>query len=157
MSLVDRLIQHEAIKFLPYRDSKQYWTCGVGHLLTTDTSLTYEQVCDRYGPFPWTREKCLATLDTDIQHCVEQLTQALPWFPNLAQNHQDVLVELAFNMGFGGLLGFHKMLGCFEVGDWEGAVQQLLYRNPPDPTPSQWATEVGAQRVQDIVNLIIES
>lgn len=156
MSLVDRLIAHEGLRLEPYKDSKGYWTIGVGHLITMDP-ISADEAWKRIGGVAWTRDRCLAVLNADIQHCADQLTQALPWFPGLSQNHQDVLVELAFNMGFGGLLGFHKMLGCFEQGDWEGAVQQLLYRNPPDPTPSQWATEVGQERIQDIVNLIIES
>ena len=156
MSLNDRLIAHEGIRYEPYRDSKGYWTVGVGHLISTNTAMTLKEAAVLVGA-PWDREKCLAVLEQDKAHCVEQLSRSLPWFTGLAQNHQDVLVELAFNLGFGGLLGFHKMLGCFEKGDWEGAVQQLLYRNPPDPTPSQWATEVGAGRTQDIVNLIIES
>ncbi len=60
---------------------------------------------------------------------------ALPWAASLADPRYAVLVEMAFNMGILGLLGFHVMLGALQAGDFQAAAAAMLN--------SEWAKQVG--------------
>ena len=55
----------------------------------------------------------------------QQLT-AYTWWPEGDDTRCSVFLDLAFNMGVGGLLHFPHMLACAEAKDWPGAADALL-------------------------------
>jgi len=63
------------------------------------------------------------------------LEQGISWFSSLDVPRQGVLINMAFNMGFHGLLGFHDTLSAMAKQDWEAAAV--------DMENSLWAKEVG--------------
>jgi hypothetical protein len=66
---------------------------------------------------------------------------SFPWFSGLDEARRGVLVNTAFNMGIGGVLGFPKFLVAVSRQEWDVAAAEML--------DSAWAHQVGdrAQRL----------
>ncbi|MGH7024515.1 MAG: glycoside hydrolase family protein [Caulobacteraceae bacterium] len=100
------------------------WTIGYGH---TGSDV-------RPG-LTWTVFQALQALGVDIQRAEGELDRALPWWRSLNDVRQDVLVEMAFDLGVAGLLGFKKMLADVKAGLFGLAGARMLM--------SEWADQVG--------------
>jgi lysozyme len=72
-------------------------------------------------------------LRNDINDRVDALTRALPWFQNLDDARRGVLLNMAFQMGTAGLLGFKNTLERTRTGDYASAAAGMLQ--------SKWATQ----------------
>jgi lysozyme len=56
----------------------------------------------------------------------EALLERLAFWPKLNDTRQRVLCEMAFQMGFGGLSLFRKMLAAIEAEDFSTAADEML-------------------------------
>jgi lysozyme len=101
---------------------KGYLTIGVGYNL--DAHPLDEDVIDLL------RDKTVAQAERD-------LLAALPWATGLPAPRFAVLLDMTFNLGIHGLLGFHTFLAAVEAGQWEQAGDAMR--------DSKWATQVGAR------------
>lgn len=122
ISLRDQLIRDEGLKLTAYQDSLGFWTIGVGRLI------------DARKGGGITREEAEYLLDHDIERASHAI-EVLPWVAILDRARRGVLINLCFNMGIGGLLGFRKMLAAMKDGQWETAAKELL--------DSTYAQQVG--------------
>lgn len=106
-----RLIQEEGKKHFPYRCSADKISIGVGRNLEDRgiSDITIDQM-----------------LDEDIDICVGELRQNLSWFDNAPSGIQDVLIDLAFNMGVPKLLTFVKTLELLRTSQYAKASDELL-------------------------------
>jgi lysozyme len=84
-------------------------------------------------------------LDNDIERCILELSNALPFFRTLDEVRKEALIDLCFNLGLTRLMGFKKALAAIEAGLWETAKVELL--------DSRWAVQVGA-RSEEISEMI---
>lgn len=112
------------------------WTIGYG--------CTGEGI----GPHTvWTEAKAQNELMYRIGQIEDQLDTKIPWHLDMSEPRQDVFVNMAYNLGVSGFLGFHGMLGCAEAGDYDGAAAHML--------DSKWATQVKgrASRLADIMKI----
>lgn len=73
-------------------------------------------------------------LTNDIARAERFLDANLPWWRELDDVRQRVLMNMAFNMA-GRLLGFHMMLAATKAGDYETAANEMAN--------SLWAKQVG--------------
>lgn len=115
-----------------YKDHLGFDTIGVGRLVDSrkpgaglrDDEITY-------------------LLHNDIDDRIEALTRALPWFQNLDDARKGVLLNMAFQMGTAGLLGFKNTLKLIEAGKYAEAADAMLQ--------SKWAqqTPARAQRMSE--------
>ena len=112
----------EGIRNKPYVDTVGKTTIGVGRNLT-DVGLSNEEVD--------------YLLNNDINKASKQLFEALPWVVNLSDVRQRALVNMAFNLGIKGLLGFINTLNLIQNGKYEEASEAML--------KSKWASQVGAR------------
>ncbi|MGH7773729.1 MAG: glycoside hydrolase family protein [Candidatus Binatia bacterium] len=128
MTLKEQLFKHEG--FIPhaYQDSLGYWTIGVGRLI------------DRRRGGKITKEEAQFLLDNDIKRVVAEVHKALPWVLTLNEARQEVLYNMAFNLGMAGLLKFRTTLAWIASGDYENAAGAMLL--------SKWATQVGGRAVE---------
>jgi lysozyme len=133
-NLVPDLIGNEGYRQKPYKDSRGYWTGGVGHLLSTGP--TYPPIYDNYSHGQW-----MAVLSTDIIHAEEALDTDLGWWRHLSDIRQDVMVELAFNLGEGKLRTWKHTLSDIEAGRFVAAEVDLEHDQP-------WASQVGHRAVR---------
>lgn len=85
----------------------------------------------------WTLAQATAEQTRRRQEIEAALDHALSWWRNLNDERQDVLVNMAYNMGVQGLLKFDHMLEACEGEDYAEAAAHML--------ESKWATQVSSR------------
>ncbi len=123
------LIRDEGLQLRPYKDSVGKLTIGVGRNLE-DVGLSRAEVD--------------LLLDNDIARVRLELAR-FHWFTNLDTVRQAAIINMGFNLGLGGLLGFRQMIAALERQDWDGAAAAML--------DSRWAEQVG-MRAQRLANQV---
>jgi lysozyme len=118
--LIQLLKKHEGLRLKPYKDSVGKLTIGVGRNLSD------------VGIF---EEEAEMMLMNDIDRCIDDLDYHIPWWDSIDEIRQMVLVDMCFNLGIFGLLGFKNTLESIKFGNYEKASQQML--------DSKWAIQVG--------------
>jgi lysozyme len=88
----------------------------------------------------WTQAQADDELATRIQQVQSQLDLALPWWRTLNDARQDVLVNMAYNLGVRGLCEFGRTLDAVRVGHWATVRADLL--------ASAWAKQVRGRAVR---------
>lgn len=126
MTLKEQLIRDEGIRLKPYRDTVGKLTIGIGRNLD-DVGIS--------------QAEAEFLLDNDIDNATAKLLKSLPWAVGLDPVRFSAMVNMAFNMGIWGLLGFKNFLAALQAGDYKSAREHML--------ESKWATQVGprAQRL----------
>lgn len=118
-TLLDRLVQHEGLRLKPYRCTKGYLTIGVGRNLQTNGL---------------SKEEAFFLLENDILKVQHDCQKEFKFFNQLSPTRQEVLLEMAFNLGLKGLKGFKKFLKALNEKDYLTASKEMLN--------SSWALEV---------------
>lgn len=83
------------------------------------------------------RDQSRALFANDIARCERDLDAKLPWWRGLSDVRQRVLLNMCFNLGIAGLLGFKNTLGMIQRGDYAGAAGGMA--------ASKWHGQVGAR------------
>ena len=120
-ALIVQLKRHEGVRLKPYRCPAGRLTLGVGRNLD-DCGITLAEA--------------EALLANDLA-ALERKLQRLPWFRALDPVRQDVLINMAFNLGYEGLMAFEATLAGVRRGDYAAAARSML--------ASKWARQVGAR------------
>lgn len=119
-----------------YRDHKGYWTIGVGFLIDKDKGGRIpEAVIDFW-------------LDYLVKEREKSLDQHIPWWRTLSDARQRAILNMAWQLGVSGLLGFPKMLKALQAGNWGEAYRQAL--------DSKWAREDTPERAQRVASMFLE-
>jgi lysozyme len=122
--IVRQVAQDEGFRSTVYKDSLGYDTIGYGFLVDSRKS----------GGL--TEEECELILKMRLEKLAFQvLPQRIPWMLKLPLPYQGILVNMAYNLGVTGLLGFKKMLASLKAGNSDEAAQHML--------DSKWAKQVG--------------
>ena len=82
----------------------------------------------------WSQAQAQARRDAYIETCEKQLDSHISWWRDLNDERQDVLVNMAYNMGWGGLSGFQHALAALERHDYDTAADEF--------EDSLWAKQV---------------
>ena len=85
-------------------------------------------------------------LESDIVDCVARC-EAWPWFFDLSDVQQRVIVNLVFNIGFNGVSKFKKMIAAIKAKDYNLAADEMI--------DSQWYGQVG-DRAKRLVAMMRE-
>ncbi len=112
---------HEA-----YTDTLGVWTIGIGH--------TGPEV---HEGLIWTDKQIDAAFAIDVDEAIQGVEGRLPWAVKLDEARLGALVNMAFQMGASGLLGFPHMLAALKSGQWQEAHDQAL--------DSKWAKQTPAR------------
>ena len=67
-----------------------------------------------------------AWFETLRTRCINEVFNALPWTQTLGAGPLRAVIDIAYNAGLGGLLGFHKMLAALEAGDTATAARETI-------------------------------
>lgn len=124
MDLRSQLIAEEGRRHGAYLDTLGIPTIGVGH--------TGPEV---HLGLTWTDAQIDAQLDADIATKRNQVVSALPWFEQLNDPRKAVILQMAFQLGTKGLLGFPNTLAAVEAGRWTDAAEGML--------ASKWAQQTS--------------
>ena len=127
--LIADLKRDEGCKLSAYKDTRGIWTIGYGH---TGPEVKQGLV--------WTQAKAELTLIDDVLRHNNELLKSLPWILNLSPVRQDVLFNMAFNLGVPKLLGFKNTLAYIKNGNYNAAANNMLL--------SLWAKQVKGRAVR---------
>lgn len=148
----EQLVLHEGLRLRPYLDTEGFWTTGVGYNLSSRGVETIEKIIGRKfklstvtvhhkdedveNPFEGlTLEpaEALAVLRVDIKRYEQATRVAWPHYDQLDAIRQRVVLDMAFNMGYGAL-SFVNTRKFIEQRNWSMAVRNLFQ--------SKWAHQV---------------
>ncbi|MBF0424316.1 MAG: glycoside hydrolase family protein [Magnetococcales bacterium] len=125
-----QLRMHEGLQLQVYEDSVGKLTIGVGRNLE-DRGITPDEA--------------MYLLDNDITDFEAQISEAFPWYADLDDVRQRVLVDMGFNLGLAGLKGFRRMLQAVQERRYDDAATEML--------ASRWAEQVG-QRARTLAEMM---
>ena len=109
--LLNQLIRHEGLKLFPYHCSENFLTIGVGRNL------------DSVGI---SEEEARSLLANDVKRVKADLDRKVPWWRQLSEARQIVMIDMCFNLGIGSLMKFKNALSCIESGDFVQAREEIL-------------------------------
>jgi len=130
-SLKKMLKRHEGYRQFPYNDTEGILTIGYGRNLK-DVGISVVEA--------------EMLLDNDITKATRELLKHFPIY-KLTPARQDVLINMAFNLGINRLLGFRKMFEAFKNNDFNRASEEML--------DSKWARQVG-HRATELAKIMKE-
>jgi lysozyme len=116
----------EGVKPCVYQDHLGFWTIGVGRL-----------VDGRKKGAGLRPDEITYLLNNDIDDRINALTKALPWFQDLDDARKGVLLNMAFQLGTEGLLGFERTLALIRDGKYENAAAAMLQSKWAQQTPAR--------------------
>ena len=111
MDLKEMLLRHEGEKLKVYCDTKGILTIGVGRNLE-HVGITHDEA--------------MYLLDNDIKRILNDCWHHLPWFGDLTEERQYVVIDMIFNVGLAGFLKFVKFIAAVEKEDWQEAARQII-------------------------------
>jgi lysozyme len=115
MTLLQRIILHEGLSLKPYKDTLGFWTIGYGHKILP--SETFDKI---------TEDEAMDILMTDVEIAKMQLAKTFPWVLGLDDIRREILVEMVFQLGLGGVGKFKKMLNALREKDFDTASREML-------------------------------
>jgi lysozyme len=118
--LKEELKRDEGVRLKPYRCTAGKLTIGVGRNLD-DVGISQSEAD--------------MMLEHDVNKVITQLNYRLPWWCNVSEKRQHVLINMAFNLGIEGLLKFKNTLALIQAGKYQEASVAML--------DSRWAKQVG--------------
>lgn len=120
--LTEKLKYEEGCELMPYKDTLNKLTIGIGRCL------------DERGI---TMEEAEFLLKTDISIVMTELNDSFPWWSNLSEKRQLIMCDLVFNLGMPKLKKFVKFLAAMEKEQWLNAHDELLDSNYADQVPNR--------------------
>lgn len=134
-AMIAELRRDEGERRRAYKDTVGKWTIGVGRNLDdVGTEPLGRTVADVKANGITEAESALM-LAHDLNRVDADLDRKLSWWRNLDPVRQRIMVNMCFNLGIGGLLGFHNTLAMIEGHRYTEAAQNML--------ASKWARQVG--------------
>lgn len=128
--LLDSVREHEGFRTTPYKDTVGVLTVGYGtNLETIDVS--------RGLATQWLVDELIGLRSKLERH---------PWFANLSEVRKDAILEMAYQLGYVGVLKFHKMIAALEDGNFWAAASEGM--------DSRWAREQTPTRAMVIMDRI---
>lgn len=135
-----------------YKDSLGLNTIGIGRCL--DTKGLTRNECDYLNLGVYSKNEIVAVLkergitqeetdwllDNDIDYFDNELFNSLIWLNNSLEMVKIILMNMAFNLGVTGLLGFHTTLRLIKSKNYIEASKQMLN--------SKWAIQVGDRAIR---------
>lgn len=119
-----------------YEDHLGFATIGFGRLID-----------DRRGG-GLTDVEAHILLEHDVANRIRALETRLPWYSDLSEPRQGVLLNMAFQLGVAGLMGFKKTLRLVQIGKYEDAADEMLRSKWSEQTP-QRAKRLAQQMILD--------
>lgn len=131
--LTQDLKRDEGVVLHGYFDSLGFMSLGIGRLI------------DQRKGGGISEKEAVMLLTHDLERIMADLDTRIPWWAHQPEPVQRALVNMAFNLGVPGLMGFKGMLAALQARNYVEAAKAAL--------DSKWAKQVGdrARRVADLI------
>lgn len=134
--LLADLRRDEGVRRFPYLDSRGNWSIGCGHNIAADPQMLVKlDELKRTGIDDATIDQLL---QEDVGRTEVRLDRDIPWWRQLDDVRQDVMVNLAFNLGADKLATWKHTLADIQAGRFKAAEIDLENDQP-------WASQVHAR------------
>jgi len=140
-ALREQLKVDEGVKYEIYKDHLGYPTFGIGHLITEDDPEHGEPDGTEIS-----EDRVNEVFESDVATFVSEAKILFPDLDELPDVAQQVIVNMAFNMGRPRLSKFKNFIAGVNDRDWTRAAEEMM--------DSRWADQVGA-RATRLRNLIL--
>ena len=144
--LVASIKRHEGYRKEPYRDTNGYWTIGYGHLIE-ELDLDYNDA--NLGAL-LNRISAKSVHDNwllkDVEEAIQRAKRYLHAFETLSDLRQEVLVEMAFQLG-NNLFQFRRLREAIDRKAWKAARTEML--------DSKWAREDSPKRAKKLADMFL--
>lgn len=132
-----RIVRRQEGKRLDvYRCSEGYWTIGYGFCISRDKLITADEARFQCGA-PWDDAQCDAKLIEMLRAKESELEQRIAGFNALPDWPRRGLIDMAYQLGTGGVLGFRRMIEALQHEDWPAAEQAALRSEWHRQTPTR--------------------
>ena len=129
--VINDLKLDEGFRSKPYKDTRGFLT--IGHGINISNGITeYESAM---------------ILEHRVNNITETLKKQIIFWHKLNIERQNVLINMAYNLGVKGLINFKKMLIFLSIDDYKNAAKEGL--------DSAWAKQVP-NRARKLMNIIRE-
>ena len=122
----------EGVVYKIYTNHLGYPTFGIGHLITKNDPEFEEPVGT-----PVSKERVDSVFAIDIKIAEDECCVLYPFWEELPEEVQEILVNMMFNLGRPRLTKFKKMNAALEMGDWKTAAIE--------GRDSRWYHQVGSR------------
>tara|TARA_R100000231_G_scaffold19271_1_gene19194 strand:+ start:276 stop:710 length:435 start_codon:yes stop_codon:yes gene_type:complete len=126
--LMNRIKKHEGFVPKVYKDSLGYATIGYGHLVRPDEQ--WEEGKE------YSKEELEHVFKNDFNNAVDQATGLMNGI-SLDDKAREVIIEMVFQLGVGGVGKFKKMWEALRNGDYAEASVQMLDSRWAKQTPNR--------------------
>ena len=134
-ALREQLKIDEGVKYEIYKDHLGYPTFGIGHLITENDPEHGEPDGKEIS-----EDRVNEVFATDVAKFVSESKILFPDLDELPDVAQQVIVNMAFNMGRPRLSKFKNFIAGVNDRDWTRAAEEMM--------DSRWATQVGDRAIR---------
>jgi lysozyme len=140
-ALREQLKVDEGVKYEIYKDHLGYPTFGIGHLITEDDPEHGEPDGTEIS-----EDRVNEVFESDVAKFVSEAKILFSDLDELPDVAQQVIVNMAFNMGRPRLSKFKNFIAGVNDRDWVRAAEEMM--------DSRWADQVGDRAIR-LRNLIL--
>ncbi|MDH4235612.1 MAG: glycoside hydrolase family protein [Nitrospira sp.] len=124
-TLIAQIKRHEGLRLKPYYCTAGKLTVGYGRNLE-DVGVDADEA--------------EGMLRNDLARVENECLHVFPWFSELSEARQEVILNMCFNLGLAGLKKFTKFLKAVELGNYDTAADEML--------ESLWAKQVKSRALE---------
>ena len=123
----------EGFRSTPYQDHLGFWTIGYGtrHILD-------REVDERTGEIASTVARQI--LRSDLYKSILDATELFPRIREMNHFRQEVLANMAYNLGFRGLAGFRRMRAAGDLLSYDRMADEMV--------DSRWHSQVASRAIR---------
>ena len=129
-ALREQLKVDEGVKYEIYKDHLGYPTFGIGHLVTQSDPENGEPDGTEVS-----EDRVNEVFESDVATFISEAKILFPNLDDLPEVAQQVIVNMAFNMGRPRLSKFKNFIAGVNDNDWVRAAEEMM--------DSRWADQVG--------------
>lgn len=126
----------EGEKFTAYICTGGYLTCGIGHNLDADPATDILKRTIKLGG-KITPVESAALFKRDLDRVIYQLTTKLNGYEKMKPKYQVVLINMCFQLGFGGLLKFKNTLAAMRADKKDLVISNMKSSRWYSQTPNR--------------------
>ena len=133
----DHFIAEEGYRPKAYKDSKGYWTIGIGHLLSKTES---------FAGLVWTDAKIREVFENDLDNSLRHAKEIFPQYAILPPPVQLAVLDMIFNLGGYGFRGFKNTIRLIHAQKYKEAADSAIQ--------SKWARIDVPNRAKRVCKLL---